>query len=193
VSLKDYENFALTFAGIGKAQVVAFRFGEKQIVHITIASASGEEVDPSSALFSNLVKAIDNVREPWQEVRVGSFQLTYFNLSAKIQVDPQYPVEVILSDVEKVLLDTFSFEKRIFGQDVTAAEVVTVIQKVAGVIATDLDKLYLATDEEGAERTRQETILTAEIARVENSTVLPAQLLIINPAGITLENLEVNS
>lgn len=39
VSLRDYEYFARSFAGIGKARAVSLASGEVQFVHVTVASA----------------------------------------------------------------------------------------------------------------------------------------------------------
>src|SRR5690606_8002529 len=88
VSLRDYENFARAFAGIGKASAVALWNGEDRLVHLTVASASGETVDESSSLYTNLVDAIDGARDPVEAVVVQGFQPLHFNLSARVRVDP---------------------------------------------------------------------------------------------------------
>ncbi len=75
VSLQDYEDFARTFSGIGKAQAVALWSGEHHLVHLTIAGADGKVVDPASDLYKNLVDAMDSVRDPAQMVRVDQFEL----------------------------------------------------------------------------------------------------------------------
>ncbi len=48
----------------------------------------------------------------------------------------------IKSTVIDELSKTFSFEARQFGQDITLSEVMTTIQKVKGIIAVDVDKLF---------------------------------------------------
>ena len=80
VSLQDYEDFARTFSGIGKAQAVALWSGEHHLVHLTIAGADGKPVDPASDLYENLVDAMDAVRDPAQMVRVDQFDSLLFNL-----------------------------------------------------------------------------------------------------------------
>jgi hypothetical protein len=183
VSLQDHEDFARIFAGIGKAQAAALWSGESRLVHITVAAADGEEVDPTSALYLNLVNAIDKVREPVQQVRVDSYQRLYFNLKAKIRVDSRYEAEKVLDKVKMALEDAFAFKKRSFGQAVTAAGVVSVIQQVEGVIATDLDKLYLHT---GKSSPGLASRLPAARAHWRDGRIQPAQLVLINPVGITL-------
>jgi predicted phage baseplate assembly protein len=51
VSLQDFTDFANAFAGVGKAQAVAIREGERLLIHLTIADASGDPVASSDVLF----------------------------------------------------------------------------------------------------------------------------------------------
>lgn len=191
VSLQDFEDFARTFAGIGKAGVRVLWNGENNLVHITVAGASGKPVSSSSALYSNLVDAIDGARDPVQQVRVDTFQPRRFNLKAKLLVDERYIAAEVLAQVEAALLAAFAFARRSFGQPVTAAEVVQVIHGVAGVRAVDLEQLYLSTDPAGLAQTEPETVLPAALVTLnEDNTIALAELLLINPLGMTLEEME---
>ena len=181
VSLRDFEHFARAFAGIGKAQAVSLWDGDTRRVHLTVAAANGEPLSPNSALFSALVQAIDGACDPAQRVRIGSFQPVLFNVAAKVVVDPRHTVATVIADVEAALHAAFAFDQRSFGQAVTAAEVVTVIQKVPGMVATDLDHLYRVTDPPGLHQ-----VLLAASARRQGNDIQPAQLLLLNPAGITV-------
>ncbi|MDD2754613.1 MAG: hypothetical protein PHS80_03695, partial [Methanothrix sp.] len=85
-----------------------------------------------------------------------------------------------------------SFENRNFAQFVTAAEVLAVIQAVEGVIAVDLDRLERDdAPKAGASLT---AVLQAERARIdeESGAILPAEMLLLNPAsiGVTLKELK---
>jgi hypothetical protein len=62
VSLRDFENLARSFAGIGKAQASELKVGQSRMVHITVAAANGSEVDSESK--EDLCDAIDLVRDP---------------------------------------------------------------------------------------------------------------------------------
>jgi hypothetical protein len=64
-------------------------------------------------------------------------------LQATVLVDPRFVIGDVVAAVEGALLDTFSFAKRDFAQPVTGAEVVTVIQSVDGVVATNLESLAI--------------------------------------------------
>ena len=58
--------------GIGKARADWLWSGERRIVHLTVASASGGAVD--GALATNLRQALDGARDIHQTVLVASFQ-----------------------------------------------------------------------------------------------------------------------
>jgi predicted phage baseplate assembly protein len=188
VSLRDYEDFARAFAGIGKAQAVELRRGELVLVHLTMAAANGDEISETSSVFVNLVEAIDRVRDPGATVVVESYARRFFNLEADILVDRRYRPESVLEAARSALAAAFSFELRDFGQPATAAEIITLIQAVPGVVMTDLNKLYPVQEEapEAPPANPLTQILTVERARLAPSGTEPAQLLLVNPAGITL-------
>jgi hypothetical protein len=92
-----------------------------------------------------------------------------------------------------VLLDTFSFERRSFGQPVTAAEIIAVLQTVEGVLAVDLrgfapvhDTVAAPvgeTEDAAAATAPVPAFLPAAAARVAaDGMIEPAELLIVNPA-----------
>lgn len=190
VSLLDFEDFARSFSGIGKAKVVVLWNGENSLVHITIATASGKLVDPTSDLYTNLVAAIDGARDPVQQVRVDTFQPLFFNLKAKVMVDSRLIVADVLAQVEAALQAAFAFDQRAFGQPATSAEVISTIQNVPGVVAVDLEQLYLVSDPNGPSQTTPATILPSTLANwPKGGSLQLAQLLLINPVGIILEKM----
>jgi photosystem II stability/assembly factor-like uncharacterized protein len=185
VSLQDYEDFARAFAGIGKAQAVVLWNGETQQVHITVAAIGGAAVTPGTPLYDNLVAAIDRQRDPLRRVQVDSYEPLLFNLEATLLIDPDYLPDQVIATVRTTLTHTFAFEKREFAQPVTASEAIAAIQAVQGIIAVDLDTLYRR------DATRHlEQLLPARPARLDPDTnqIRPAQLLLLNPAGIVLGN-----
>jgi predicted phage baseplate assembly protein len=235
VSLLDFENLTRSFAGIGKAQALALKVGLSQIVHITVAAANGSKVEGEP--LKNLRNAIAAVRDPIEHVEVDSFQLRTFSIEAGILVDPRYLAEDVLAEVENALRNTFSFENRDFGQPVTAAEVLSIMQAVEGVVAVDLNTLKLdqpsdisvpsmrinsmagTSSTPGMSRSvniamggrvfpqfyrpikhvsrmsglvSPSAILTSEKAQVKGGNILPAELLLLNPAagGVDLEELK---
>jgi hypothetical protein len=187
VSLKDFENFARAFAGIGKARAVAFWSGERRLVHVTVAAANGDEVLPASDLYQSLVRGIEAACDPGQRVEVASYERRTFNLSASILVDARYVVEDVKDRVRSELLRAFGFENREFGQPVAAAEVLKVMHAVEGVEAVDLDQLALDVPRPDlAESGQSPAILPARVAsQVGEKT----ELLLLEPEGIKLEDM----
>ena len=143
VSLRDCENFARSFAGIGKAYATLIRYDQTMIVNLTIASATGQPVEPISDLYTNLMKAIDAAKDPIMQIRLDSFRQKLFNIEAKIMIANDREFENIKLAVEATLKKAFSFTSREFGQAVTASEIISVIQKTEGIIGVNLDALYL--------------------------------------------------
>lgn len=191
VSLTDYEDFARAFTGIGKAKAIILWNGETDLVHITVAGASGKTIDPSSSTYHDLVKAINTYRNPIAKVQVDTFDLRLFHVEAKVFIDDQYTADVVLAEVESSLQNAFSFDKRNFGQSVTAAEVIHTIQQAPGIVYVDLNKLYLADDATGPVQTKPASILKAQNARwPEGENLQLAQLLLINPVGIQIEEMK---
>ncbi len=189
VSATDFEDFTRAFAGIGKARADILWKGEQQVVYISIAGADEEPVDKQSSLYLNLLSAIKLAGHSNNVIYVENYQPLNFSVKAGILTDSTYDFEMVKENVLQTLKDTFSFEGRDFGQDVTPAEVIATIQAVEGVIFTDLDKLN-NKDPFAKEHFR----IFSDIARLDSTNIvpakrldiLPAQLLVINEKDITI-------
>ena len=188
--------------------------GGTRFVHLTVAGTDGAAVPAGTDLYANLVRAIDAQRDPTHRVEVATYTPRRFSLEASVQIDPRLVAADVLASVTAALGAAFAFARRGFGQPVTAAEVVTVMQGVTGVVAVDLDQLTLAPPTEptlgqalaGPPATESRraaapttltkrpvsgeappAVLTSHPARMNaDGTVAPAELLLINPAGIRL-------
>ncbi|XHX79864.1 MAG: putative baseplate assembly protein [Stenomitos frigidus ULC029] len=183
ISLRDVEDFTRTFPGIGKAQTVSLWATHSAVIHVTIAGSDGAEISPDSALYQNLVQAIEQVRDPYQSPPVViSYQQIGFDLAATLLIDARYLPEQVEATVQEKLQQTFAFANREFGQPVTAAEVIALIQTIDGVIAVDLDFLYRVTTPKILEQ-----CLTAKLAQwhPETQQFSPAQLLTLHHASLT--------
>jgi predicted phage baseplate assembly protein len=184
VSLRDYEDFARSFAGVGKARASDLWDGERRIVHVTIAGLLGAPITQSSDTFVNLRAAIEASRDTVADVILENFVERSFAVVARVLIDARYVAADVIAAVRSALVDAFSFATRAFGQPVTASEVTLVIQEVEGVVAVDLDALY-ATDDDATAGTLQE-LLTALDARWEGDAIAPAQLLLVDPGSISI-------
>ncbi|HEV2862146.1 MAG TPA: putative baseplate assembly protein [Pyrinomonadaceae bacterium] len=142
VSLRDYEDFARAFAGVGKALATWTWVGEQRGVLVTVAGVGGASIAKGSTLHTNLLTAMRAAGDPAVPLTLVDYGKRFFRLKAKVKVQEDYVAETVLAEVAHGLREHFSFEARRFGQDVTLSEVVSVMQRVAGVVAVDVDQLY---------------------------------------------------
>lgn len=187
VSLRDFEDFAAAFTGIGKAQAVWLWDGERRMVHLSVAGTDGAPLDPNGALYRNLLAAIDSARPPHQPLRVSPCHDLRFGLTAGLWVAPDYEAEKVLAAAGRALESAFGFAARAFGQPVTGSEVLAALQGVAGVIGADLDRLVQV--EAGLTvRTSSgpDGSIPARTARWQDSKLQPADLLLLDSAAVTL-------
>lgn len=184
VSISDFENFARRFAGIGKTKASEIWNGNKIIVHLSIASSLGQKLDPLTS--ENVTRSIERFKDPHIPFMLDSFTKKPFSLTAKIKISKDMLSEKVLQSVKNTLLDTFSFEKRQFGQPVTLSEVFTLIQNIQGVIFVDLDQLYF--DDSPPNQNKPEKYLSCSFAYYNNreKKIFPAEILVINPYGVKL-------
>jgi len=196
VSLRDFEDFSSSFAGIGKARAMAVWNEERFVIHITVASATGSVISTDSDLYKYLVDGIANASDSSQQFQVDSYKPAFFNVKARVLVDSRHTPAFVIAAVEIALKAAFSFEKRTFGQPVTIADIVSVIQKVPGVLATDLDQLYRYQDSMPIPDPLIEVIPDTDMLRSalplwddSNKKIQQAELLLINPVGVTLEEM----
>jgi hypothetical protein len=181
VSARDLENFTRAFAGIGKARAEVLWSGEQQVVHVTIAASDQQTIDKQSDLYLNLLQAIQTSGHTYTKIYVDNYIPIDFTTDIRIKADSNYLLDDVMAGVVTALIDAFSFDARGFGQDVTPAELISVIQGVAGVVYTDLQGMN-GTDP----FTRENFRLTSGIAHFQGSSIIPAELLLINPKKINI-------
>jgi hypothetical protein len=189
VSLADFEDFVRRFAGVGKAQARLLHVGPRQVLHITIADGEGQPIPKTSDLYHMLVQAIDENRgTPQPRVYLDSYEPVYFNLRARLLIDPDHRERQrdIQAAVRSRISRSFAFDAREFGQGVSASELISLMQDTPGVVAVELVHLHRST--QGASLA---AALEASPARWHDGRPLPAQMLLVNSqTGITL-NVEV--
>lgn len=192
VSLRDFEDFAAGFSGIGKARADRVWDGARRLIFVTVSDASGEEVEEGAELLVNLEEAMNRARDPFQPMAIGSYQRVLFTLEARVKVHSDYQNEAVWAAIEKALRASFSFSARRFGQSVHRSDVVALIQGVEGVEAVDLEALDFAPPGPGG--LGLEDRLDALPARLGldgegNPAVIGAQLVTLSPASIVLEEI----
>ncbi len=187
VSLRDFEDFAAAFTGIGKAQAVWLWDGEQRLVHLTVSGADGTALDPGSALYRNLLAAIDAARPPHQPLRVSPCRDLRFGLGAGLWIAPDREAVKVIAAAHEALKTAFGFAARDFGQPLTGSEILAVLQGVAGVVGADLDNLTQFRDGlKILSVAGPDGRLPANTARWQNNALLPADLLLLDPGAVIL-------
>jgi uncharacterized phage protein gp47/JayE len=187
VSLLDYEDFALAFTGIAKAQAHLLHLRGGPTVAITIAGQDGEAMSAGNPVWQNLDRALKANGDPHVRIALLSYKPSTFRLGLKIKRDPAYAIDAVLAAVEKALRSHYSFDSRALAQPVLQSDVIAVAHSVPGVVAVDLDSLYRAAP--GAQTASSlQTRLLASRMHVSGGVALPAELLTLD--GRPLERLE---
>ena len=161
VSVRDYEDFARLYAGIGKSAAVEISDGRRQLVHVTIAGADDIPIDETSDLFLNLRQALHDFGDPYQPIELAVRELMFIVISANVQIQADYQWEPVVANLRTVMLDRFGFESRELGQDVVLSEVIGVMQTVPGVAYVDVDT-FGGIPEKIAEQDGQRRLLTPD-------------------------------
>jgi predicted phage baseplate assembly protein len=189
VSLNDYQTFTQMLGGVGKVQAKSTWDGHRQLVHITVAGVDGAPISRDSALYSELLNAITNATTSQARlVYLDSFEPLYFQIEARLRIDPDYvdSRETVIADATQSLQTAFSFANRDLAQNVPVSEVIALLQNVAGVLAVEMQSLYI---KDGQQPVALNPILEAKLARYEGGKLLPAQMLLLqsqNSDGIVL-------
>jgi len=147
VSLEDYQNYALAFAGIAKAWATWTWFGDVRGVFLTVAGAGGATLSGDDPIISSLFGAIQLCSEPYVPLTIASYVPVPFTFTASVAVaQPEYDPGQVLASVWQSLSAAFAFDQSELGQNVAASAIIELIQQVPGVIALQLQSFGLSGD-----------------------------------------------
>ena len=169
VSLLDYADFSLAFAGIGKAQATVLpAVGAGPVIVVTVADAAGAA--PPAQVVARLESELVRWGDPLVRVAVVPVQAVDFRIALKVDTDPEREREKVLAALERRLRETYGAPARDVGAPVHASELVAVAASVVGVVGVDLDLLHRGT--------------TATLAK--RLVAAPASLAVPDPFGSEL-------
>ncbi|MBI3900076.1 MAG: putative baseplate assembly protein [Gammaproteobacteria bacterium] len=199
LSLRDYEDFAGNYAGIGKASANRLTDGRRQFVHLTVAGKDDIPIDRNSDLYRNLVASLELYGDPQLPVAVCIRRTKVLVIAASIQLLPDYHWEAVEPVVRAAVLGRFSFDSRELGQAAFLSEAIEVMQNIEGVSYVNVERFdSVAEDVTAAELAALADTLAlnkfvpAELAKV-NATmdlsttadtcerILPAELVYMTP------------
>ena len=106
-----------------------------------MATDGGTALPPGNPTLAKLISALQSYSNPLIPITAVSFMETLFGFSADVTYDPSYSQPAVEAAIWQTLATDFSFANRTFGQGVSADEIATVIQGVAGVIAVNVTGL----------------------------------------------------
>jgi len=184
VSVPDYEDFARAFAGIAKAQAAVLKLPAGPTVVVTVAGADGTVLLPANPVRQHLLDALKAAGDPYVPLRLLAHQASTFRVGLRVKCDPAYDRDAVLAAVEAALRARYAFDARELGQPVQHSDVIACVHGVAGVIATDLDRLYGGTLPAAQTLPSRQLRLLASRMRVVGGVPLPAELLVLDPAPL---------
>jgi hypothetical protein len=142
VSLEDYQNFALAFAGIAKAVATWTWFGNLRGVFLTVAGENGATLKNSDPIIVNLVRAIQSAGNPYIPLQVASYVPVLFQFTANVNIDTtDYDPKQVLAQIWDNVSTQFAFDQQELVQNVVASQIIETIQQTPGVIAVQLTAL----------------------------------------------------
>ncbi|MGC2108261.1 MAG: putative baseplate assembly protein [Candidatus Korobacteraceae bacterium] len=177
VSVDDYEKFARTYAGIGKASAMRLSDGRRQLVHLTIAGVGDIPIDQNSDLYLNLIQSLMLFGDPHQPLQVCLRTVRLLVIIAGVQIDPDYEWEIVEANMRAALLDTFSFDNRDLGQSAFLSEAIGVMQNIAGVTYVNVQNFGSVAQDVTAQDLASLTTTIGLAPHVQ------AQLARLNPAA----------
>ena len=185
VSLRDYQDFAMAFAGIDKALASWTWDGFQRRVLLTVAGSGGAPVPEGSKLLRNLIEALTNAGQPTTSFEVRPFVPVRFRVHLKVKIHPDHLPERVQAAVTDALHAAFDFAPREFGQAVSQSEVIAVVQAVPGVIAADLDALYRTAPPNNS-ATLHPRLPALGPRRDAANRLLGAEILVLEPGPLTV-------
>jgi hypothetical protein len=145
IGLRDYQDFARTFAGIGKAiakldKVRSYNPDGTPIqgkhgngILVVVAGEENIPLNEGSELIRNLRLALDAHDGSKLPIDVEVYQPRLLYLAVEVQIRAEYSWELVQPHLRAALLDAFSFQRRDLGQDIALSEILAVIYSVPGI------------------------------------------------------------
>ncbi|WP_431917231.1 putative baseplate assembly protein [Nonomuraea jabiensis] len=198
VGLRDYADFTLARAGVGKAAATRLSAGGRELVHLTVAGVDDAPIEPDSDLLRGLLAACRRYGDPGVPVAAAPRTLWNVVLEANVWIDADRAPDLVGPQARAALESAFGFDARALGRGVYLSEVVAALQRVPGVAFADVVRLGATrgtTAPDAAAVTGVAGRIPARAARTRPDGVHidPAELVLITPGldGFVVLHVEV--
>ncbi|WP_194918887.1 putative baseplate assembly protein [Catenulispora rubra] len=138
VSVPDYEDFARSYAGIGRAGAQRLSDGARQVVHVTVAGVDDSPLLPDNGLLASLHAALSEFGDPQLPVDVAVRELVLLIVALSVKLTPDAAWDLVEPVLRSTLTNLLSVSNRQLGQPAYASEVIAAAQAVPGVDYVDL-------------------------------------------------------
>ncbi|WP_326606280.1 putative baseplate assembly protein [Streptomyces sp. NBC_01800] len=139
VSLTDYEDFARSRAGIGRAAAREIFDGRRRILHVTVAGIDDIAIADDSEVLRALRSSLADYGDSRLPVRVDARELVLLLLAAKVKVAPDHTWTVVEPRLRQALLTQFGSGRRELGRSARLSEVLATAHALPGVDYVDVD------------------------------------------------------
>jgi predicted phage baseplate assembly protein len=142
VSAEDYEDFARSRAGIGRASARELFDGRRRVLHVTVAGTDDVPIDgdgEESATLRALRGALTEYGDLNLPVRVDVRELVLLLLAAKVKVAPDHAWEIVEPRLRQALLRRLGYDGRELGRPARLSDVLATAHSVPGVDYMDVD------------------------------------------------------
>ncbi|MFI5689357.1 putative baseplate assembly protein [Streptomyces sp. NPDC051636] len=139
VSAADYEDFARSRAGIGRAAARELFDGRRRVLHVTVAGTDDVPLDQDSDVLRSLRGALTEYGDANLPVRVDVRELVLLLIAAKVKVAPDHAWETVEPRLRQALLSRLGYAGRELGQPARLSEALATAHSVPGVDYVDVD------------------------------------------------------
>ncbi len=87
VSLEDYRNYALAFAGIAKAIATWTCFSGTRGVFLTVAGENGAVLSANDPIVSKLWSSLNDLGNPYVPLQIAAYEPVLFQVGARVAID----------------------------------------------------------------------------------------------------------
>ncbi|MFI8893537.1 putative baseplate assembly protein [Streptomyces paradoxus] len=139
VSASDYEDFARSRAGIGRAAARELFDGRRRVLHVTVAGTDDVPIAPDSDTLTALRGALTEYGDPGLPVRVDGREPVLLLIAAQVKTAPDHSWRYVEPRLRQALLHRLGFEGRELGRPARLSEVLATAHTVPGVDYVDVD------------------------------------------------------